>query len=288
MSRLELPARANPPVDSPPMHGSLQFIGTATVLIECAGFRILTDPNFIHRGERLHLGYGLTTERLTEPGIQFEDLPPIDLVVLSHLHADHFDPLVEERLDRTLPIITTPEAAAALRRKGFEAAHGLRRWETVTVHKGRGRLGITSTPAQHGRLFFAALLPSVMGSVLEFHVEDEVGVCAYISGDTLVFRGLRAIARRFRDIDISLLHLGGTRVFGVLATMDGEQGVELMQMIPSRAAIPIHFNDYTVFKSPLEDFKRAVHEAGLGERVHYLEHGDAFAFSATRTLTARP
>lgn len=288
MVQLELAASVAAPTNIRPLDGSLQFIGNATVLIQCAGFNVLTDPNFIHKGEKLHLGYGVATERLTEPGVQFEDLPPIDLVVLSHLHADHFDPFVEERLDRSIPIFTTPEAAAELQRKGFEATHGLATWEEAVVHKGPARLKITATPGQHGRLMFAAMLPKVMGSVLEFRVDEEVAICTYITGDTLVFRGLREIAERFGKFDVTLLHLGGTRVYGVLATMDGEQGVELLEMVPTQAAIPIHCNDYTVFKSPLEEFKRAVSKAGLDDRVHYLAHGDAFAFSASRTPIARP
>lgn len=288
MVQLELAASVAAPTDIRPLDGSLQFIGNATVLIQCAGFNVLTDPNFVHKGEKLHIGYGVTAERLTEPGVQFEDLPPIDLVVLSHLHADHFDPLVEERLHRSTPIFTTREAAEQLRRKGFEAAHGLDTWEEAVVQKGPGRLKITATPGKHGRLMFAALLPKVMGAVLEFRVDEEAGICTYITGDTLVFQGLREIAQRFGEMDVTLLHLGGTRVYGVLGTMDAKQGVELLQMVPTRAAIPVHFNDYSIFRSPIEDFKREVSEAGLDERVHYLAHGDAFALSATRTPIARP
>ncbi len=57
--------------------GSILFIGTATVLIRYAGFTILTDPNFLHRGEYVHLGYGLRSQRLTEPAMNLEDLPPL-------------------------------------------------------------------------------------------------------------------------------------------------------------------------------------------------------------------
>ena len=80
--------------------GSVFFVGTATVILRYAGFTILTDPNFLHAGDHVHLGYGLTSERLTEPAINIEDLPPIDLCVLSHYHGDHFDQIVEEKLDK--------------------------------------------------------------------------------------------------------------------------------------------------------------------------------------------
>src|SRR5436305_8649807 len=96
-------------------NGSIFFVGTATTLIRYAGFTILTDPNFLHRGDHVHLGYGLRSRRLTDPALELEQLPDIDLVLLSHMHEDHFDRVVQERLDRSLPIVTTPHAAGALR-----------------------------------------------------------------------------------------------------------------------------------------------------------------------------
>jgi L-ascorbate metabolism protein UlaG (beta-lactamase superfamily) len=133
-------------------NGSIFFIGTATVLIRYAGFTILTDPNFLHRGDHVHLGYGLISRRQTNPAVEMEDLPPLDFVLLSHLHGDHFDRVAERKLN-----------------------------------------------------------------------------------------------------------------------------------IEPRTAIPIHYNDYTVFKSPLEDVKRAVAEAGLADRVHYLSHGDTYEFEVPAT-----
>ncbi len=62
--------------------GSIFFIGTATIILRYAGFTILTDPNFLHAGDHVHLGYGLTSERLTNPAIDIEQLPPLDLCVL--------------------------------------------------------------------------------------------------------------------------------------------------------------------------------------------------------------
>src|SRR5947209_4611527 len=69
--------------------GELTFIGTATVLLRFGGFTILTDPNFLHRGEHAYLGMGLRSRRLTEPAMAIADLPPLDFIVLSHHHGDH-------------------------------------------------------------------------------------------------------------------------------------------------------------------------------------------------------
>jgi L-ascorbate metabolism protein UlaG (beta-lactamase superfamily) len=63
-----------------------------------------------------------------------------------------------------------------------------------------------------------------------------------------------------------------------MLTMDGKQGVEAIQIIAPRTAIPIHFNDYTIMKSPIEEFMKAVAAAGLENQVSYLNHGDTYTF----------
>jgi L-ascorbate metabolism protein UlaG (beta-lactamase superfamily) len=210
--------------------GSVFFVGTATVIIRYGGFTILTDPNFLHAGDHVHLGYGLRSRRLTNPAVEIEDLPPLDLVVLSHLHGDHFDRVAEEKLDKTLPIITTPHAARYLEGKGFRPLEGLATWESLTVRKGEARLRVTAMPGTHAPGPLRKVLPPVMGSMLEFgDVEGPTRLRLYISGDTLVHDRLRQIPERYPEIDLALLHLGGTRVLGILVTMDAEQGVQALR-----------------------------------------------------------
>jgi L-ascorbate metabolism protein UlaG (beta-lactamase superfamily) len=260
--------------------GSIFFIGTATVLIRYAGFAILTDPNFIHMHEQVDLGYGVSATRQTNPAMEIHELPPLDLVLLSHFHGDHFDQVAERELDKSLPIVTTPEAAEALRQRGFVALHPLATWANVSVSKGNARLRVTATPGRHGPPVVSFALPEVMGSILEFESGlSDRGYRMYITGDTLVIDDLWDIPRRYPEIDLALLHLGGTRILGILLTMDAEQGVEVLQVIKPKRAIPIHHNDYDVFKSPLSDFQRAVEAAGLANRVHYLSHGDTYTFT---------
>jgi L-ascorbate metabolism protein UlaG (beta-lactamase superfamily) len=278
-----------PPADDVPSSdmGSVQFIGTATTLIRYQGLTILTDPNFLHRGDHVHLGYGLHSTRLTNPAIDFDDLPPIDFVLLSHLHEDHFDRLVEERLPKHTPILTTCSAARTLRRRGFTSTYALRVWDYVTVRKGHVALRVTSMPGTHGPLIVAAALPDVMGSMLDFRNERDGRVYRmYISGDTLVHDDLHEIPRRCKNIDLALLHLGGTRVLGILVTMDAEQGVECLRIIRPEVAIPIHYNDYDVFKDPLENFVHAVERAGLQSKVRYLYHGESYSFAPRSTALA--
>ena len=262
---------------------SIFFVGNATVLLRYAGFTILTDPNFIHRGEEVSLGYGLTTRRLTDPALEIEDLPPLDLVVLSHYHGDHFDQVAEERLPRSLPILTTSQASAILNEKGFESARALATWETQELTLRAGGLRLTALPARHAPSILEIALPDVMGTLLEFWRDvssmpaGRPDLRLYITGDTIIYEALGEIRARHPGIDLALLHLGGTRVMGVTVTMDAEQGVELLRTVEPGLAIPIHHNDYEAFQSPLDDFVRAVRDAGLEDRVRYLHHGEAFS-----------
>ena len=258
--------------------GSIYFIGNATVLLQVAGFTILTDPTFIHKHEQTWLGGGLHTTRLTDPAMELADLPPLDLVLLSHFHGDHFDQVAERDLDRAVPIVTTPQSATDLQERGFTNCRPLDVWESLDVEKGAARLRITATPARHGPPLVDFVLPDVMGSILDVTTADGGASRIYITGDTLVIDELREIPQRFPDIDIALLHLGGTRVLGILVSMDAKQGVEAMRIVDPALAIPIHYNDYDVFTSPLSDFQEEVRAAGLEDRVCYLSHGETYTF----------
>jgi L-ascorbate metabolism protein UlaG (beta-lactamase superfamily) len=260
--------------------GSIFFIGNATVLIRYAGFTILTDPTFIHMHEQVSIGYGMHSTRLTNPALEIHELPPLDFVLLSHFHGDHFDQVAERELNKALPIVTTPEAAKELGERGFGNRYSLETWSPLTVAKGDVRLRITAMPGRHGPPLADWVLPEVMGSMVEFHSSSGNTLFRmYITGDTLVIDDLKDIPRRYPDIDLALLHLGGTRVLGIMVTMDAKQGVEVMRIVKPQRAIPIHYNDYDVFTSPLADFQQEVRAAGLEERVYYLGHGETYTFS---------
>jgi L-ascorbate metabolism protein UlaG (beta-lactamase superfamily) len=271
-----------------PTDGSITFIGTATVLIRFAGFTILTDPNFLHGGERIHLGYGLHAKRLTEPALHIDQLPPLDAVVLSHMHEDHFDRVAAQHLQKDLPIVTTGHAAAELRRLGFRQTRPLATWSTQSFTKDGVTLRVTAMPGRHAPLALTPFFPSVMGSMLEFtSSSDKVDLRLYITGDTLFHDRLKQIPLRYPDIDIALVHLGGTRVLGLLLTMDAAQGIEAVKVIRAGIHIPIHYNDYDVFRSSLGDFRRAVERAGLEDKVTYLAHGDVYEFRS-RAMSRKP
>jgi L-ascorbate metabolism protein UlaG (beta-lactamase superfamily) len=263
---------SEPPRD--PRTASLQFVGNATTVLRLGPFTLLTDPNFVRRGERLHLGYGLVTKRLRDPAITVDELPELDAVVLSHLHADHWDGVAERALDRSLPVLTTTAAAKALRGRGFRAAEGLQVWQTVELRDGDHVLRVTAVPGRHGPAGVARLLPPVMGTVLELEREGSCQLRMYVSGDTMPIPELRQVAERYPELDVMVVHLGGTKVFGlVTVTMTGEQGAELTDLLRPSRAVPVHMDDYTVMTSGLEDYLAAARQRGVVDRVLSVQRG---------------
>lgn len=287
-------------------NASVYFIGTATTILEWEGIRILTDPNFLHAGDHVHLGPGVSSTRRTNPAVDLHDLPRIDLVLLSHYHEDHFDQKVESSLRRDLPIVTTPHAKNELTSKGddsFTNVYDLDPFQQVMVNiKEEGlqrqpQMRVTGIPGKHvsGVMEtannFLSSIPPTNGWMVEFgydkHSAFDIGYRIYISGDTLMVDELREIPKRYADqpIDLMLLHLGGTTVpspkvspLSVMVTMDAKQGVEMMELIRPDVTIPIHFDDYDVFASPLEDFQHLVKER-LGGGAVYLDRGEKYQFS---------
>jgi L-ascorbate metabolism protein UlaG (beta-lactamase superfamily) len=115
------------------------------------------------------------------------------------------------------------------------------------------------------------------------------GYRIYISGDTIIVPELSEIPKRYTDaqkpIDLMLTHLGGTTIpspalspMTVMVTMDAQQGLELVRMRRPDITVPIHFDDYDVMASGLEEFQKAIEDAGLTEKVVYLDRGDKYSF----------
>ncbi|KAL4757100.1 MBL fold metallo-hydrolase [Aspergillus foveolatus] len=313
-----------PPVKNSMVHpskpgsenASIYFNGNATTILEWQGVRILTDPNFLHAGDHLHLGPGLTSTRRHNPAVELQELPRIDLVLLSHYHEDHFDRKVEASLRRNLPIVTTNHAKSVLTSKGpdsFTNVYDLDPFHQMMINiatkveaknQDMPSLRVTGMPGKHAPLGktmeslndIVGAIPPTNGWILELGYRRSadgftVGYRVYISGDTLMFDELKEIPRLYgeHNIDLMIIHLGATMVpspslapFTLMVTMNAKQGIELMQLVKPDITIPVHFDDYDVMSESLEDFKAAVANAGLGGGVVYLDRGEEYRFSVRR------
>jgi L-ascorbate metabolism protein UlaG (beta-lactamase superfamily) len=263
---------------------TLTFGGNATTLLRLGPFTLLTDPNFLHRGQRAHLGYGLRSRRLTEPALQPTQLPALDAILLSHMHGDHWDRIATRSLPKGTPVVTTPEAARCLGKRGFTDTSDLRPWQTHEITHGTTTLRITSVPGVHGPGPVDKLLPEVMGSVLELArgggAGGEVTWRGYISGDTLFRPFLGEVLERCGPLDVLIPHLGGTRIAGVLLTMDGRQGADLVELLKPPVTVPVHFDDYSVFTSPLGDFVAEVADRRLPGELRTVGRGETVSLRA--------
>ncbi|WP_245851037.1 MBL fold metallo-hydrolase [Paenibacillus herberti] len=116
---------------------SLTWIGHSTFLLQLAGINIVTDP--------VWAGKMAMQRRLAPPGVPLEDMPPIDLVLVSHSHYDHLHMSSLRRLGGSKTILVPAGLGAKLRGKGFTRVHELHWWESYHF---RG-LKLTFVPSQH-------------------------------------------------------------------------------------------------------------------------------------------
>jgi L-ascorbate metabolism protein UlaG (beta-lactamase superfamily) len=265
---------------------TLTFGGTATMLMRIGPFKLLTDPNFLHRGQVARLGYGLRSRRLTEPALQPTQLPALDGILLSHMHGDHWDRIATKSLPKATPVVTTSEAAKCLADRGFTATADLREWQTHEFTRGTDTLRITSVPGVHGSGPMARLLPQVMGSVVEWIRGGSPGSDAagpdvtwrgYISGDTIYRPFLGEVLERCGPLDVLIPHLGGTRALGLTITMDGRQGADLVELLKPPVTVPVHYDDYGRFKSPLGDFLNEVRRRALPGELRTVQRGETIS-----------
>ena len=151
------------------------------------------------------------------------------------------------------------------------------------MHKGDATLTVTAMPGKHAtEEEVNELLMPVNGHLLDFSRGGDHLYRLYITGDTMLVDSLEEIPRRYPDIDLGLIHTGGTTFLVTVVTMTGEQGVRAVEITKPRTAIPIHYNDFSVFLSGLDDFKKAAEASTATTKFVYLAHGETYTFSTRR------
>ena len=224
----------------------LTHIGGPTVLIEVGGWRLLTDPTFDAPGRRYTFGWGSASRKATGPAITVADLGPIDAVLLSHdHHADNLDDAGRAVLPTAGVVLTTVTGSKRLGRN----ARGLQPWGTDRLEAaGRPTIEVTATPCRHGPPGSRPITGDVIGFALQWDGQQHGAL--WISGDTVLYEGVRQVADRVR-IGTVLLHLGGVQ-FGVTGairyTMTAADGVELLGLLRPSTTVPIHYEGWSHFR----------------------------------------
>jgi L-ascorbate metabolism protein UlaG (beta-lactamase superfamily) len=232
----------------------ITHIGGPTVLIEAAGRRLLTDPTFDPPGGKYHFGWGTGSTKLTGPAIMAADLPPLDAVLLTHdHHGDNLDPAGRALLPSAGAVVTTVSGA---RRLGGDA-RGLAPWATTRLEAdGLPDVEITATPCRHGPPLSRPLAGDVVGFALRWDGQEHGAL--WVSGDTVLYDGVRAVAGRVR-VGIALLHVGGVQfpVTGpVRYSLTGRDAVELAGLVRPHTAIPVHYEGWKHFMEGREELER--------------------------------
>jgi L-ascorbate metabolism protein UlaG (beta-lactamase superfamily) len=255
---------ATPPGPRPPDRvgrGRLRvtFVNHATVLLQMDGVNFLTDPVW---SDRVSPASFAGPRRHRPPGIRFEDLPPIDAVLVSHNHYDHMDLPTLRRLGAARP--PRPRIFAGLGNAAFLAKHGvpgakdLDWWDSVTLAPG---VTLTSVPARH----FSSRSPFDRDRTLwcGWVVTGPSG-SFYFAGDTGWGSHFRMIHDRFPRLDLALLPIGAYRPrwFMSEAHIDPEEAVRAQGVVGAPVAIAIHFGTFAQADDgeaePLEALKAAL------------------------------
>jgi L-ascorbate metabolism protein UlaG (beta-lactamase superfamily) len=262
------------------MEVQLTHIGGPTVLIEVAGWRLLTDPTFDPAGQSYRFGWGTGSRKLTGPAIAASDVGPIDAVLLSHdHHDDNLDAAGRALLPSAGTVITTTPGA---KRVGG-GARGLEPWASTRLEAPpRPAIEITATPCRHGPPLSRPIVGDVIGFALQWDGREH-GVI-WISGDTVLYDGVRKVADRL-DVGTALLHLGGVRfpISGPARyTLNAKDAVELCRLVQPRTVIPIHYEGWQHFREGRDAIERELAHASedLRQRIRWLPIGVATGLPA--------
>ncbi|WP_055613396.1 MBL fold metallo-hydrolase [Streptomyces phaeochromogenes] len=248
-------------------------IGGPTTLIEADGWRLLTDPTFDPPGERYAFGWGTSSRKLTGPALAVADLPPIDAVLLTHdHHGDNLDTAGRALLPGVGTVLTTLSGAGRLGGN----ARGLAAWTSTRLQApGRPTISVTATPARHGPPLSRPVTGDVIGFALGW--EGQRHGVLWISGDTVLYEGVREVARRL-DVGTALLHLGSVRfplTGPVRYTMNAAQAVSLCRELRPHTVLPVHYEGWGHFQEgrTAVEAELADAPAGIRDRFRWLPTG---------------
>ena len=251
LDRLRQPRRVVPPAEQIPFgtprvpaHSApdelrITWVGQSTFLLQIGGLNILTDPVWSLRASPIQW---IGPARLRPPGIAFEELPEIDVVLVSHDHYDHLDAPTVKRLAKRFP---DAHWVAPLGHGGFLHKCGARQiveadwWDQHVV----AGVTFTATPAQHwtrriGSKHFARLWCSFALRSSAHNI--------YFAGDSGYCPAFQDIGRREGPFDVAIIPIGAyePRWFMKQAHMNPEEAVQVHADLKARHFIGMHWGTF--------------------------------------------
>jgi N-acyl-phosphatidylethanolamine-hydrolysing phospholipase D len=273
-------ARVRPSFAAPRAAASrltITWVGHSSLLVQLGGLNILTDPMWSERASPVSFA---GPRRWVPPGVAFDDLPPLDVILQSHNHYDHLDDQTVRQLAQRHPEATwiLPLGLAPfVRKRGVraDAALELDWWEERAV----GSVRVVATPAQH----FSSRGVGDRGDTLwcGFALRAGSGRSVYFAGDTGFYPEFGLIGVRCGPFDVALLPIGAyePRWFMRYVHMNPEEAVSAFQTVNARAMVPIHWGTFKLTDEAMDEpparARAAWQTAGLpADQFRQLAHGE--------------
>jgi L-ascorbate metabolism protein UlaG (beta-lactamase superfamily) len=258
------------------------FVNHATFLLQTQGCNFLTDPVWSERVSPVSFA---GPKRHRDPGIRFDDLPPIDAVLLTHNHYDHLDiPTLKMLVKRGQPaIFCALGLASPMQKIGFREIHELDWWQHLDWHG----VALHCLPAQH----FSARGPFDRDRTLwcGWAVEAPAGVI-YFAGDTGFAPLFGEIANEFTNIRLALLPIGAYAPEWFMGPihMTPEQAVRAHDILRASASIAIHFGTFSLADDgetdPVDRLRTALIDSVVARSFWILEEGEGREIPALEPL----
>jgi len=256
-----VPVEPRRPASVGPEDVALTFVGHATFLVQVGTTNVLIDPVYAERASPVTFA---GPRRVRAPGVRFDDLPAISLVLLSHNHYDHCDLGTLRALDRRFhPWLVAPIGnGPLLRSAGIRKVEELDWWQRASA----APLPITLTPAQH----FSARGPSDRNRALwgGFLIEARGRRILFV-GDTGYGPHFREIAARLSPVDLALLPIGAyePRWFMKDIHMNPAEAVQAHLDLGARRSLGMHWGTFQLtpegVDEPVRELTKALQERGV-------------------------
>lgn len=220
----------------------ITFIGHSTVLIRLDGFNIITDPNFSNCVLWIFC-------RKSLPGISLEKLPPINLILISHGHYDHFDLPTLRQLPKNITIIAPNGLERYLIKLGYSNIRVISPWEKTSVHG----IDVIAVPIQH----FAGRLPFNFSSHAQGYILRGQHTI-FFAGDTGLTPLFKEVGEK-EEIDVALLPIGGYCPWYMKRYhMDPLDAVNAFKFLRAKKMVPIHYETFRISLEPFEEPKMKI------------------------------
>lgn len=244
---------------------SYTWIGHSTFLIQLNGLNILTDPVWAQR-----MGF---QKRLTSPGLALEEMPEMDVVVISHGHYDHLDFPTLKKLKGNPQYFVPVGLKSLFVKKGYKKVIEMNWWDSIDYEG----IKVHFVPAQHWtRRTMTDMNTSHWGGfIFEGHSET-----MYFVGDTGYFSGFKEISRRF-TIDTVFMPIGAYEPewFMKDSHINPEDSIKAFLELGGKLFVPMHYGAYRLADDTgpeaLERLTREWHRLSLPkEQLKVLKIGE--------------